>query len=102
MLSKKVEYIVSGVLALYIVFGTRPAHPFVTNLLSSPVAQVAALAAVVWVGATQSLVVAIVAGLALVLSTPSREHMTDKKKKVMPKAVKGSVADESKKVSAAA
>jgi hypothetical protein len=111
MLSKKLEYIVAGVLALYIVFATRPAPSFVTALLSSPVAQVAGLAAVIWVGATQSLVVAIVGGLALVLSTPSREHMTagekdkhDKKKPaaMKPKPAKGSVAAASKQVSAPA
>jgi len=110
MLSKKVEYVVAGILALYIVFATRPAPASVVSLLSSPVAQVAGLALVIWVGATQSLVVAIVGGLALVLSTPSREHLKNKedetKKKapvaMKPKPAKGSVAAEGKKLSDAA
>lgn len=113
MLSKRTEYIVSAVLALYVVFATRPAPAVVTSLLSSPVAQILALAAVVYVGATQSVVVAIVAALALVLSTPSREHMTDKKKPeeeakkkpaaaTKPKATPSAVKEASKKASAAA
>jgi len=79
---RNVEYLVAGALALYVVFLTRPAPALVVNLLSSTVAQVAALAAVIYVGATQSLLVAVVLALAVVMSIPSREHMTaaDKKK----------------------
>ena len=72
------EYAIAGALALYVVFFTRPAPYVVTNLLASPVAQVAALAAVIYVGAKQSLLVAVVLALALVMSMPSREHLETK------------------------
>lgn len=80
MLTRKVEYVLAGALALYIVFGTRPALSCVSSLLSSPIAQVLGLAAVVYVGTCWSLVVALMLGLALVLSSPGREHATDMKK----------------------
>jgi len=82
---KNVEYLVAGALALYVVFLTRPAPALVVNLLSSTVAQVAALAAVIYVGATQSLLVAVVLALAVVMSIPSREHMTEADKKKLDK-----------------
>lgn len=69
------EIIVAGAIGLYIVFFTRPAHPMVANLLSSTVAQIAALAAVIYVGACHSLIVAVVLAVAVVLSSPSREHL---------------------------
>lgn len=102
MLSKKIEYVLAGALALYIVFATRPAPAFIASALASPIAQVAALAVVIYVGATQSLVVAIVAGLALVLSTPSREYMTDKKPEKKKTKKDDKLKDASEKVSAAA
>ena len=88
ILAKRTEYIVSAILGIYIVFFTRPAPLFVTNLLSSPVAQIAALGAVIYVGANVSLVIALVAALALILSVPVREHLEmpdkpDAKKKPM-------------------
>ena len=88
ILAKRTEYIVSAVLAVYIVFFTRPTPLFVANLLSSPVAQIAALGAVIYVGANVSLVIALVAALALILSVPVREHLDmpdkpDTKKKPM-------------------
>lgn len=82
---RNVEYLVAGALALYVVFLTRPAPALVVNLLSSTVAQVAALAAVIYVGATQSLLVAVVLALAVVMSIPSREHMTAAEKKKLDK-----------------
>ena len=75
MLGKRTELIVAGAIGLYIVFFTRPALPMVAQLLSSTVGQIAALAAVIYVGATQSLIVAVVLALALVLSSPAREHL---------------------------
>jgi hypothetical protein len=75
MLNKKTEFLVAGAIGLYIVFFTRPAPQMVVQLLSSTVAQIAALAAVIYVGATQSLIVAVILALALVLSAPSREHL---------------------------
>ena len=75
MLNKRMEIIVAGAIGLYIVFFTRPAHPMVANLLSSTVAQIAALAAVIYVGACHSLIVAVVLAVAVVLSSPSREHL---------------------------
>jgi hypothetical protein len=77
---KNVEYAVAGALALYVVFFTRPAPYVVTSLLASPVAQVAALALVIYVGAKQSMVVAVVLALALVMSMPAREHATNMEK----------------------
>lgn len=49
----------------------------VAQLLSSTVAQIAALAAVIYIGATQSLIVAVVLAVAVVLSAPSREHLAN-------------------------
>jgi len=77
--SRNTQYIVSGLLAAYIVFFTRPAPAFVVGLLASPIAQLVALGLVVYIGATQSLLVAVIASIALVLSIPAREYMTDKK-----------------------
>jgi hypothetical protein len=84
-LSKNLQYIVSGALVLYIVFFTRPAPTAVVNLLASPVAQLTALAIVVYVGASVSLLVAVVAALAVVLSIPSREYAGKEDDKTMEK-----------------
>ena len=54
-LSKNLQYIVAGFFVLYIVFFTRPAPTAVVNLLASPVAQLAALSVVVYIGACVSL-----------------------------------------------
>ena len=84
--SKNLQYAVSGVLAIYIVIFTRPAPQMVVRMLSSPIAQLAALAGIVYVGASVSLLVALVSAVALVLSIPAREYLTvekdeEKKKK---------------------
>jgi len=76
-LSRNVQYILAGALAVYIVFFTRPAPSFVVHLLSSPLSQLAVLGLVVFVGAQVSLLVAVVAAIAVVLSIPGREYMTD-------------------------
>ena len=78
-LGKTAQYAVSAVLAVYVVFFTRPAPVFVVRFLSSPIAQLAVLAAIVYVGACMSLLVALVAAVALVLSIPSREYATNPK-----------------------
>lgn len=85
-LSKTLQYIVSGFLVLYIVFATRPAPAAVTNILASPVAQLAALGVVVYVGASVSLLVAVVAALAVVLSIPVREYAGKADDKTMKEA----------------
>ena len=87
--SKTLQYAVSGVLAVYIVFFTRPAPRAVVSLLSSSIAQLAALAAIVYVGASVSLLVALVAAVALVLSIPAREYLDVT---AVPPGVKGMVA----------
>ena len=79
MLPKNTQYLLAGAIGLYIVLMTRPAPAVITNLLSSSVAQIAALALVIYVGATQSLIVAVVLAIAVVMSTPSREYMTVEK-----------------------
>jgi len=98
-LSKNLQYIVSGFFVLYIVFFTRPAPTAVVNLLASPVAQLAALAVVVYVGACVSILVAVVAALAVVLSIPNREYAGKEDDKTMetpkPKVKEG--VDEDKK-----
>jgi hypothetical protein len=76
-LSRNIQYILAGGLAVYIVFFTRPAPSAVVHLLSSPLSQLAVLGLVVFVGAQVSLLVAVVAAIAVVLSIPGREHMTD-------------------------
>jgi len=78
-LSKNVQYGIAGALAVYIVFFTRPAPAPIVNLLSNPLAQLAVLGAIVYVGATVSLLVALVAAVAVVLSIPAREFMHNKK-----------------------
>jgi len=80
-LSKNVQYGIAGALAVYIVFFTRPAPAAVVNMLSNPLAQLAVLGAIVYVGATVSLLVALVAAVAVVLSIPGREFMKNKDKK---------------------
>jgi membrane protein implicated in regulation of membrane protease activity len=87
-LSKNLQYIVAGFLVLYIVFFTRPAPDAVVNLLASPVSQLAALAVVVYVGASVSLLVAVVAALAVVLSIPVREYAGKRDDKTMTKKEK--------------
>ena len=84
-LSKNLQYIVAGFFVLYSVFFTRPAPTAVVNMLASPVAQLAALAAVVYVGACVSLLVAVVAALAVVLSIPNREYAGKGDDKTMEK-----------------
>jgi hypothetical protein len=80
-LSKNVQYGVTAALAVYIVFFTRPAPLPLVNLLSNPLAQLAVLGAVVYIGAKVSLIVALVAAVAVVLTIPAREFFGDKKKK---------------------
>ena len=77
-LSKNVQYGIAGAIAVYIVFFTRPAPPAIVSLLSNPLAQLAVLGAIVYVGATISLLVALVAAVAVVLSIPAREFMKNK------------------------
>jgi membrane protein implicated in regulation of membrane protease activity len=77
-LSKNAQYGIAGALAVYIVFFTRPAPAAVVNMLSNPLAQLAVLGAIVYVGATISLLVALVAAVAVVLSIPGREFMKNK------------------------
>lgn len=77
--SKNVQYIVTALLVLYIVFYTRPAPTPVVQFLASPVAQLAALGGVVYLGASVSLLIAVVLAIALVLSIPPREHFKPKK-----------------------
>ena len=78
-LGKNTQYIVAGVLAVYIVFFTRPAPAVVVGVLASPIAQLVALAGVIYVGAVQSLLVALLLAVALVLSIPAREYFEPKK-----------------------
>jgi hypothetical protein len=101
--SKNLQYAVSGVLAVYIVFFTRPAPQVVVKALASPIAQLVALAAIVWVGASVSLLVALVAAVALVLSIPAREYLDVDMKGVKEDAkdVAGAAADAAKKAAAA-
>ena len=80
VMPKTAQFIVSGILVLYIVFATRPAPRVISSLLASPVAQLAALAGVVYLGSSVSLLVAVLAALAIVLSIPAREYMEDKAK----------------------
>ena len=79
-LSKNVQYGIAGALAVYIVFFTRPAPAPVVSVLSNPLAQLAVLGAIVYVGATVSLLVALIAAVAVVLSIPGREFFDVKKK----------------------
>lgn len=84
-ISKNLQYILSGALVLYIVFFTRPAPTGIVNFLASPVSQLAALGVVVYLGACVSLLVAVVAALAVVLSIPVREYAGKDDDKTMSK-----------------
>ena len=79
-LSKNIQYGIAGALAVYIVFFTRPAPAPVVSLLSNPLSQLVVLGAIVYVGATVSLLVALIAAVAVVLSIPAREFFDAKKK----------------------
>lgn len=76
VLSRNTQYILAGALAVYIVFFTRPAPSAVVHMLSSPLSQLAVLGLVVFVGAQVSLLVAVVAAIAVVLSIPGREYLS--------------------------
>lgn len=89
-MQKNAQFIVAGILVLYIVFATRPAPRVVTSLLASPVAQLAAFAGVVYLGSSVSLLVAVLAALAVVLSIPAREYKDDNEK--IPADVKDAVS----------
>jgi hypothetical protein len=84
-ISKNVQYGVAGALAVYIVFFTRPAPAPVVSLLSNPLAQLAVLGAIVYVGATVSLLIALIAAVAVVLSIPGREYAGKSDDKTMKK-----------------
>jgi len=88
---KTAQFIIAGILVLYIVFATRPAPRAVAGLLASPVAQLVALAGVVYVGSSVSLLVAVLAALAVVLSIPAREYKD--KNEPIPDAVKKTDTD---------
>lgn len=85
MMNKNTQYAVAAGIVLYIVFFTRPAPIFVSQMLASTLGQIAALGAVIYVGAKQSLIVAAALAVALVMSTPSREFMTNSDKKKLDK-----------------
>lgn len=85
MMNKNTQYAVAAGIVLYIVFFTRPAPIFVSQMLASTLGQIAALGAVIYVGAKQSLIVAAALAAALVMSTPSREFMTNDDKKKLDK-----------------
>lgn len=74
---RQVEYAIAGLLILYIVFGTRPAPQLVSQLLSNPIGHLAVLGGIVYVGAFQSLLVALLLGVAYVASAPGREGVDD-------------------------
>lgn len=92
---RQTEYVLAAVVGLYIVFFTRPAPEMVRSLLANPVAQLVALAGLVWVGSTQSLLVALLLGIAFVASTPAREYADDASMK--PKCKEGEVYDAKQK-----
>jgi hypothetical protein len=92
---RQTEYAIAAVVALYIVFFTRPAPEMVRVILANPVGQLAALAAITWVGSTQSLLVALLLGVAYVASTPAREYADDASMK--PKCKEGEAYDAKQK-----
>lgn len=74
---RDLEYAAAGLVILYIVFGTRPAPTLVTQLLSNPIGHLAVLGGIVYVGAFQSLLLALLLGVAYVASSPTREGADD-------------------------
>ena len=83
---QQTEYLAAAALVAYIVFLTRPAPTAIVQALSSPIAQLIALGLVAYVGANFSLIVALLMGLAFVLSTPTREYADDESIKPKKKA----------------
>jgi hypothetical protein len=63
-MTRQVEYILSGLLAVYIVFFTRPPPVMIASLLANPIVQLVALGLVVLAGAKYSLIVALLLGVA--------------------------------------
>jgi hypothetical protein len=96
-MSRNNQYIFAGILAIYIVFFTRPAPQVVANVLASPIAQLAVLGGVIYIGASVSLLVAIVAAIAVVLSMPVREYMENPIDSVKEKKKDDKKKDEKKK-----
>jgi hypothetical protein len=106
---RQVEYAVAGLVILYIVFLTRPAPAVVSQVLSNPIGHLVVLGGIVYIGAFQSLLLALLLGVAYVASSPSREGADDtlakkckegeeydsKQKKCVPK--KNGAPSESKK-----
>lgn len=91
-MTRQIEYLVAGVVALYIVFLTRPAPAAVASVLANPIGQILALAAIVYVGSTQSLIVALLLGVAYVASVPGREFANDSS--IKPKCKEGEAYNE--------
>lgn len=92
---RQTEYVIAAVVALYIVFFTRPAPEMVRAVLANPVGQLAVLAGITWVGSTQSLLVALLLGVAYVASVPAREYADDASMK--PKCKEGEAYDAKQK-----
>lgn len=74
---RDLEYAAAGIVILYIVFGTRPAPSAVTQVLSNPIGHLVVLGAIVYIGAFQSLLLALLLGVAYVASSPAREGADD-------------------------
>lgn len=96
---RQTEYVIAAVVALYIVFFTRPAPEMVRALLANPIGQLVALAGITVVGSTQSLLVALLLGVAYVASVPGREYADDAS--IKPKCKEGEAYDAKQKKCAA-
>lgn len=74
---RQLEYAAAGLVILYIVFLTRPAPAVVTQVLSNPIGHLVVLGGIVYIGAFQSLMLALLLGVAYVASSPAREGADD-------------------------
>jgi len=99
-MTRQVEYILSGLLAVYIVFFTRPPPVMIASLLANPIVQLVALGVVVLAGAKYSLIVALLLAVAFAASVPGREYADDASMK--PKCKAGESYDSKQKKCVAA
>lgn len=74
---RDLEYALAGLVILYIVFGTRPTPAVISQVLSNPIGHLVALGGIVYIGAFQSLLLALLLGVAYVASSPNREGADD-------------------------
>ena len=76
------EYLIIGIIILYVAFFTHPPPQFIQRLLANPFGHIGMLLLLVYVSTRFNLVVCLLLGLAYLLSSnPTLEYFEDPKKK---------------------